>query len=153
MNEGNSADEIHLFTIGFAGKRAQEFFELLQIAGVRRVLDVRLNNSSQLAAFTKQRDLEYFLRVIAAIAYEHVEQLAPTNEILDGYKQEKLTWEEYEREFNLLLAARRPESSLPPEQLDRACLLCSEPTADHCHRRLVAEYLQRRLGGIVVEHL
>jgi uncharacterized protein (DUF488 family) len=148
-----SAGPLHLFTIGFAGKSAQEFFELLQIAGVRRVLDVRLNNVSQLAAFTKQRDLEYFLRAIAGIAYEHLEQLAPTKEILDRYKHEQITWAEYERDFNLLLATRRPESSLTPEYLDRACLLCSEPTADQCHRRLVAEYLQHRLPGIVVEHL
>jgi uncharacterized protein (DUF488 family) len=90
---------IKLFTIGFTGKSAQQFFEILRRAGVRRLVDTRLNNVSQLAGFTKKRDLEYFLRVIADIDYNHDAQLAPTKKILDDYKKHRIDWAEYDRNF------------------------------------------------------
>lgn len=149
-----SSAPIRLFTIGFAGKTAQQFFKRLQEAPVRRLIDVRLNNVSQLAGFTKKADLAYFLRAIAGIEYVHYQDLAPTPDILDRFKKKgDLDWSEYERLFNLLLERRRPEEHHEPEEFDRACMLCSEPTAEHCHRRLVAEHLHRRWGNVVITHL
>ncbi len=144
---------LSLFTIGFTGKPAEEFFETLRKAAVRRLVDVRLNNVSQLAGFTKKRDLQYFLRVIAGIAYVHEPLLAPTKEILDAYTKKRLDWSEYESQFKRLLQLRRPHERLTPAELDHACLLCSEPTAERCHRRLVAEYLREQWKEIDIRHL
>jgi uncharacterized protein (DUF488 family) len=143
-----------IFTIGFTKKSAEAFFTRLQDAGVRRLIDVRLNNVSQLAGFTKKEDLKYFTRAICGIEYLHLPELAPTAEILDPYKKQKNgDWQLYERQFLELMRSRRVEETIPPELLDRGCLLCSEETPDHCHRRLVVEYLSERWGGIEVEHL
>ncbi len=151
QGNGNS---ITLFTIGFAGKTAEEFFSKLQSAGVKRLIDVRLNNVSQLAGFTKRKDLEYFLRVIAKIEYLHYQDLAPTSDILDRFKKKgEMDWAEYERLFNLLLEQRRPEERHGRGEFDQSCLLCSEPTADNCHRRLVAEHLRRKWMNVEIRHL
>jgi uncharacterized protein (DUF488 family) len=145
---------IRLFTIGFAGKSAQEFFEKLQNAGVKRLIDVRLNNVSQLAGFTKKKDLEYFLKAIANIEYRHYEDLAPTPDILDRFKKKgEMEWAEYERLFNHLLEQRHPDERHRPEEFDGACMLCSEPTAENCHRRLVANYLRQKWGNVQIRHL
>ena len=101
---------------------------------MRLLIDTRLHNVSQLAGFTKKRDLAYFLRAIAGINYVHHLELAPTQDILDGYKKHRIDWCEYERRFGELMAARQPEKRFSPDELDRACLLCSEPTPEHCHR-------------------
>ena len=144
---------IKLFTIGFTGKTAEEFFEKLRCAGVRTLVDTRLNNVSQLAGFTKRRDLEYFLRAITDIDYVHDLLLAPTKDILDDYKKKRMAWDAYESFFRLLMESRQPDKQLSPIKLDRACLLCSEPTPEHCHRRLVAEYLKTHWGNVEIEHL
>jgi uncharacterized protein (DUF488 family) len=144
---------VRLYTIGFTGKSAEQFFGLLQNAGVRVLIDTRLNNVSQLAGFAKRRDLEYFLKAIAGIGYVHDTELAPTADMLDAYKKKQIGWDEYERRFNELLAGRAPEAHRRPADFDRACLLCSEPTPEHCHRRLVAERLVRAWPEVRVEHL
>ncbi|HPD14239.1 MAG TPA: DUF488 domain-containing protein [Planctomycetota bacterium] len=144
---------ITVFTIGFTKKSAQRFFETLRQAGVKRVVDVRLSNESQLAGFTKKTDLPYFLKAIAGIDYIHRPELAPTKEMLDGYKRRRLTWAEYEQQFHALLEQRRPEQSLAPAEMDRGCLLCGEPEANKCHRRLVAEYLRMKWGDVEIRHL
>jgi uncharacterized protein (DUF488 family) len=149
-----SSTPITLFTIGFSGKSAEEFFGTLEKAGVKRLIDVRLNNVSQLAGFTKKKDLEYFLREIAGIEYLHYTDLAPTPDILDRFKKKgEIDWSEYERLFNLLLAERQPEEHHRPEEFDGACMLCSEPTPENCHRRLVAERLRDKWGNVIVKHL
>lgn len=142
-----------LFTIGFTKKSAEEFFSTLREAGVRTVIDTRLNNRSQLAGFAKQQDLEYFLREISGINYDHDLQLAPTPEILTPYRNGTMPWEEYQREFNALLADRAPANDSTQQRFDRACLLCSEHTAEFCHRRLVAEYLQQHWPSMTIRHL
>jgi len=142
-----------LYTIGFTRKTAEEFFSLLRTAGVKRVLDIRLNNKSQLAGFAKEKDLRYFLREVCRIDYQHLPLLAPTQEILDAYKKHKGDWSVYEHEFLKLAEERRIEDSIKRDQLDQSCLLCSEASADKCHRRLVAEYLQKKLGPLTVCHL
>lgn len=143
---------MHLFTIGYTGKSAERFFSLLETAGVRRLLDARLGNRSQLAGFTKCDDLAYFLRTIARIEYRHETALAPTREILDAYR-ESGDWAAYEACFNQLLAERRVETAYRPEDLAGACLLCAEPTPEKCHRRLVAEYLAARIPELVIRHI
>lgn len=142
-----------LFTIGFKGRSAEDFFETLRKAGVVRVVDVRLNNGSQLAGFTKKRDLDYFLRTIADIQYIHEPQFAPTKEILSGYRNKQLPWEEYEQRFLVTLQQRDPAKRFTLQDFDRACLLCSEPSAEHCHRRLVAEYLKGIWEALTIQHL
>jgi uncharacterized protein (DUF488 family) len=142
-----------VFTIGFTKSTAQSFFDRLQRAGVKKVLDVRLNNVSQLAGFAKRDDLRYFLEAIGGIAYEHERAFAPTQEMLDAYKKHKGDWAEYERRFIDLMAERRIEEALPREALADACLLCSEDKPHHCHRRLVAEYLREKWGEVDIAHL
>ncbi|MEM9213687.1 MAG: DUF488 domain-containing protein [Cyanobacteria bacterium P01_F01_bin.150] len=148
-----------IYTIGFTKKTARTFFSRLINAGVKTVIDVRLNNKSQLAGFSKSPDLEYFLGEIGNINYTHQLNLAPTKNILDAYKKPggkrgKLgDWDQYTRQFNALMAERRIEETLSPELLDGGCLLCSEATPHHCHRRLVAEYLSDRWSDVTIHHL
>ena len=142
-----------LFTIGFTQKSAEYFFETLRTAGVERVVDVRLNNASQLAGFSKKSDLQYFLRVIAGIDYVHAPALAPTQEMLDAYKKRKGAWPAYEQEFIDLMQSRQVESSCREVVAEGSCLLCSEHLPDHCHRRVVTDYLQRHWQDVSVEHL
>jgi len=144
---------IQTYTIGFTKKSAEDFFSLLAEAGVKRLLDVRLNNSSQLAGFAKRDDLRYFLKSICGIEYEHVPDLAPTKDILDAYKKHGGDWEVYEQEFLELMARRGIASQLQPSQFDGACLLCSEHLPKLCHRRLVLEYLDQEWGQVSVNHL
>jgi uncharacterized protein (DUF488 family) len=148
-----SAPPIHIFTIGFTKKSAEEFFTKLQVAGVRRVVDVRLNNVSQLAGFTKKDDLRFFLSRIGQIDYIHEPKLAPTQEMLDAYKKQKGDWADYERQFLALMAARKIEATVSRDVLDGGCLLCSEETPECCHRRLVVEYLARHWEGVTVTHI
>jgi len=144
---------VRLLTIGFTKKTAREFFTRLREAQVRRVVDIRLNNASQLAGFTKKDDLAFFLQEIGGIDYVHRPDLAPTGEILAGYKKKAIGWPEYEMRFNALLAERHIETLVSPQEMDLACLLCSEPTPAKCHRRLVAEYLRRAWPNLTVTHL
>lgn len=144
---------LRLFTIGFAGTSAERFFTLLRGAGVKRVIDVRLNNTSQLAGFTKRDDLQFFLREAGGMEYLHLPELAPTQPMLDAYKKQKGSWLVYEAEFKALMAKRGIENCIAREQADGACLLCSEKRPHHCHRRLVAEYLREQWGELQVAHL
>jgi uncharacterized protein (DUF488 family) len=144
---------VKLFTIGFTKKTAEDFFTRLQRAGVRRVADIRLNNTSQLAGFAKSDDLQYFLKAIANIDYVHIPELCPTQEMLDAFKKSKGSWGDYERDFNRLIEKRRISETVPRALLDGACLLCSEDTPEHCHRRLVAEHLRERWRDVEIVHL
>jgi uncharacterized protein (DUF488 family) len=144
---------IELFTIEFTQTTARDFFTKLKDAGVSRVVDVRLNNNSQLAGFSKKDDLAYFLKEIAGIEYVHLPELAPTQDILDVYKKQKRDWGIYEKKFQDLMAQRQIENLVRPDMLDHGCLLCSEHLPHHCHRRLVAEYLNTKWGGIKTNHL
>jgi len=142
-----------IFTIGFTKKSAEEFFSILAGAKVERLIDVRLNNMSQLAGFAKRDDLRYFLRTLCGIDYLHCLDLAPTQEILDSYKKNKESWSVYERDFINLLESRKADDKIPPELLKNSCLLCSEAEPLHCHRRLVAEYFLRKHGNFDIVHL
>jgi uncharacterized protein (DUF488 family) len=143
-----------VYTIGFAQKTASEFFGALRGAGVKRLLDVRLHNSSQLAGFTKRDDLPYFLRELCGAEYLHEPLLASTREMMDAYRKRHGTWSDYEKSFLELMRERRVEQHVPRSLFDEpTVLLCSEPTPEHCHRRLVIEYLQAAWGDLQPIHL
>ena len=142
-----------IFTIGFTKKTAREFFEKLIRPGLARLVDVRLNNVSQLAGFSKKDDLQFFCEAILSIRYLHRPELAPSQAMLDEYKKNHGEWMEYEKQFIGLMAERKIENSLASEIVDGDCLLCSEATPDNCHRRLVAEYLQHKWGDVEIEHI
>jgi uncharacterized protein (DUF488 family) len=145
---------VEIYTIGFAKKSAQEFFDSLKKAGINRLIDIRLNNSSQLAGFTKTDDLEFFLKELCGAEYIYKPILAPTKEILDGYKKKTIKWEEYEQRFMKLMAERKVEDIIDKSLFDvPTVLLCSEPKPDRCHRRLVAEYLKDKWSNIKIIHL
>lgn len=147
------AEPINVFTVGFTKKTAAQFFEKLRAAGIKRVVDVRLNNVSQLAGFSKRDDLQYFLKEILHVDYVQAPLLAPTQELLDAYKKSKGRWEDYERDFNKLMEERHIEDKVDPNILAGGCLLCSEDKPHQCHRRLVVEYLQRRWGNLNIKHI
>ena len=132
---------MNIYTIGFTKSSAEHFFDRLVRAGVRRVIDVRLNNTSQLSAFSKSGDLEFFLRALANIEYVHEPLMAPTRDILNAFKKSKGRWDEYERNFLELMETRKIDQQMDQGIFEDACLLCSEDTPHHCHRRLVAEFL------------
>lgn len=142
-----------LYTIGFTQTTAESFFTRLANAGVRKVIDVRLNNVSQLSGFAKKEDLRYFLKTICQIEYDHKPELAPTQELLDEYKKRRGAWVIYEKRFLELMAERRVEEIISPDSLNQACLLCSEAQPHYCHRRLVAEYLKKKWGELEIIHL
>ncbi len=142
-----------LATIGFTKKPASRFFKLLRGSGAKRLVDVRLHNVSQLAGFAKRDDLEYFVRELCGMDYVHVPELAPTKDILDAFKKRRGDWATYEDQFRGLMQERRIEETVAREIISDGCLLCSEHEPHHCHRRLVAEYLNEHWGGIEVVHL
>ncbi len=142
---------IKIFTIGFTKKSAEQFFTQLQQPELVRLIDVRLNNVSQLAGFTKKNDLSFFLREIINIDYLHLPDLAPTKMILQEYQRNK-NWQVYEQQFLALMAQRQIET-LDKYLIHGGCLLCSEATPQHCHRRLVAEYLREQWSGVEIQHL
>ena len=147
-------DSVSVSTIGFTQSSAENFFARLISAGVRKVLDVRLHNTSQLAAFAKADDLAYFLKKIGGIQYCHQPLLAPTDEMLTAFKKNKGDWGVYQGRFLQLMEERSIEHRFRPEELDGACLLCSEAKPHHCHRRLVCEYLNRKWNNALnVRHL
>ena len=144
--------EIH--TIGFTQRTAEDFFEQLRGAGVRRLIDTRLNNTSQLAAFAKRDDLAYFVQALLDGDYLHEPLLAPSDDLLTAYKKKRSGWDEYESVYVDLLGERSIETRLDPRTFDvPAVLLCSEHSPQHCHRRLAAEYLDARWGGVRIIHL
>lgn len=142
-----------LFTIGFTKKPARRFFTLLQTAGVLRLVDVRLNNASQLAGFAKKNDLAYFLEKICGINYIHLPQWAPDQAILDQYKKKKMDFPTYEKTYLTLLKQRNMEKTGIPQIRDKDCLLCSEHVSEFCHRRLAAEYIKTFRPDMAIVHL
>jgi len=142
-----------IFTIGYAGKNARQFFSILKRAGIRKVIDVRLYNTSQLAGFTKKQDVEYFLQAIVGAEYIHLPIMAPTKQLLNDYKKGSINWQQYETQFKSIIAQRQIDKHITPQDMNMACFLCSEATADNCHRRLVAEYLAGLWPDISIIHL
>jgi uncharacterized protein (DUF488 family) len=141
-------------TIGFTQSTAEGFFERVFKSGVKKVIDVRLHNTSQLAGFAKADDLAYFLKKMGGVQFVHQPLLAPTDDMLKAFKKEKGDWGVYQGRFMDLMAARKIENSLRPDMFDGVCLLCSEATPHHCHRQLVCEYLNSKWdNALIVTHL
>ena len=144
---------IKLYTIGFTGKSAEKFLNLLKEAEVEKIIDTRINNVSQLSGFAKGTDLKFFAKEIGKMSYEHEIDFAPTKDLLADYRSKKITWQEYEKEYLNLLDLRKIKSKIEIKKLHKNCLLCSEHTAEKCHRRLLAEYLQQSFNDVEVIHL
>lgn len=144
---------IQLYTIGFTGKSAEKFFTLLQNNAVKRLVDTRINNTSQLSGFAKAEDLAFFARSVGRIDYKHQLDFAPTKDLLANYRNGKISWSEYEIEYLNLLDVRKIANKVNIEELHQNCLLCSEHTPEKCHRRLLAEYFQHRYNDILITHL
>lgn len=145
---------MNIYTIGFTKKNAESFFGFLRKDNIKTLIDVRLNNVSQLAGFAKKDDLKFFLRELCSAEYVHAPELAPTKDILDAYKDGDLKWDAYEDKFLNLMAKRNIEKIVKRELLDQGCLLCSEHEPHMCHRRLVVEYLNRTSDlDLKVKHL
>ena len=144
---------MRLFTIGFTRKSARQFFGLLQESGASSLVDIRLNNVSQLSGFAKKADLEFFCARLCSMEYRHEPLLAPTADILDAYRKKRIGWSEYEQAFLELLHNRHVEKVIEPALLDNAVLLCSEESPRHCHRRLVSQYLAAHWAEVEVIHL
>ena len=144
---------MRILTIGFTKKTARRFFGLLRESGARRVVDVRISNGSQLAGFAKKDDLAWFLEELCGIDYVHLPELAPTKDLLRAWRKGDVAWADYEARFLGLMREREIERTVPRELLEDGCLLCSEDKWRHCHRRLVAEYLDARWGGVEIAHL
>lgn len=143
-----------VYTIGFTKKSAEKFFRLLKSNNVSLLVDVRLHNVSQLAGFAKRDDLKFFLRELCQADYQHAPQLAPEDLMLKSYKNKEITWQMYEGKFLDLMGKRNIESLFSPSDLEGACLLCSEDKPHHCHRRLVADYLNQKWNmSLEVKHL
>ena len=153
MSESDNEKTIRIFTIGYAGKNARQFFTILKQAGIRKVIDVRLYNTSQLAGFTKREDIKYFLQTIVDAEYIHLPIMAPTKQLLNSYKKGLINWRQYETQFNRAITQRQIEKHLVPQDMDMSCFLCSEAKADNCHRRLVAEYLAEHWHNVSIHHL
>jgi uncharacterized protein (DUF488 family) len=146
---------MRIYTIGFTQKGAQEFFEQLKQNGIQRLVDIRLNPKGQLAGFSKQEDLPYFLSQLASGCwYVYMPILAPTKEILNDYRNDG-DWQRYEMRFEQLLDERRIPAVLNRSEFEQftTCLLCSEPTPEQCHRRLVAERISAHWHDTEIIHL
>jgi len=142
-----------IYTLGFTKKSAREFFDALKRNNIKQIVDVRLNNISQLAGFTKKHDLQYLLRELCGVDYYHFEFLAPTKEMRDKYVKSK-NWDIYAREYIELIESRNVLDRLDKSFFDReTCFLCSEASPDHCHRMLLTQYLEEHWGDIEVSHL
>ena len=142
-----------LFTIGFTRKSAATFFALLRQPGLVRLVDVRLNNVSQLAGFAKGQDLAFFAEAVGGMDYEHKLDFAPTKDLLAQYRDKKISWENYKTEYLNLLDMRKIAQKTDIESLHKHCLLCSEHSPEKCHRRLLAEYFQALRKDVEIVHL
>jgi uncharacterized protein (DUF488 family) len=153
MSNPNNEGTIRIFTIGYAGRNAREFFTILKQAGIKKVIDVRLYNTSQLAGFTKRQNIEYFLQAIVGAKYVHLPTMAPTKQLLSDYKKGLISWRQYEIQFKALITQRQIQRHITPQDADMSCFLCSEAKADNCHRRLVAEYIAGYWQNVSIHHL
>jgi uncharacterized protein (DUF488 family) len=154
MTSSGPPSPAKIFTIGTNEKTAEEFFGLIMDAGVQRIVDIRRRNNGQIQGFTKMTHLPYFLREIAEIDYVHMPDIAPTNDLLDAWRNGDINWRQYVARFTPTLRKHKPETLFEPSSLDGICLLCTEPTTEHCHRRLVAEHLCKQSDeSVEIVHL
>ncbi len=153
MSESDNERTTRIFTIGYGGKNARQFFTILKQTGIRKVIDVRLYNTSQLAGFTKRQDIEYFLQTMVGAEYTHLPIMAPTKQLLNDYKKGLISWQQYETQFKAIIAERQIEEHIVPQDTDMCSFLCNEAKVNNCHRRLVTEYLGKHWQNVSIHHL
>ena len=145
---------MNIYTIGFTKKDAKTFFDFINESDIKTVLDVRLNNISQLSGFAKKNDLTFFLKELCGSDYLHVPEFAPTKEMLNSYKKKEISWNQYENDFLELMDKGSIHKHLSSDLLDHGCLLCSEHEPHFCHRRLVVEFINLNTDyNLTVTHL
>ena len=144
-----------IYTMGFAQKNAETFFELIKKNEIELLIDIRLNNKSQLAGFTKGPDLKYFLKRICNCEYDHCIEFAPTKEILDAYKKNQISWQQYVDQFIPLMERRNAVEIFNKKykNFNSVCFLCSEPTPEKCHRRLLSDIICKHDTNINIKHI
>ena len=146
---------MRLYTIGFTQKSAETFFSLIKKNNIELLIDIRLNNKSQLAGFAKGEDLKFFLKKFSNCEYKYLAEYAPTKEILEGYRKKNIDWDTYVKQYNKLLEERGDYKKFLEKfsSYENVCLLCSEATAEKCHRRLMAELIKKANPKIEVIHI
>lgn len=144
---------MNLFTIGFTGKSAEKFFGLLKASKASKLIDIRINRTSQLAGFAKEQDLKFFLPELTGMQYLVREDLAPTKELLASYRDKKIQWEQYAQEYQELIKDRGALDSISPEEFDNSVLLCSENEPDKCHRSLLATLIFQQNSDFQITNL
>ncbi len=142
-----------IYTIGYTKRTARSFFNSLKDARVKLLIDIRLNNTSQLAGYAKKENLTFFLKEICSCEYLYLPECAPSKNILDNYQSNMIDWQMYESQFVALLETRKPILKIKNINIDHSCLLCAEPTPENCHRKLVAEYIKLYIPGTTIQHL
>lgn len=141
-----------IYTMGFTQKSAEVFFEKIRKNNIEVLIDIRLNNQSQLAGFAKGKDLVYFLDRLCQCSYIHDLEFAPDKELLDDYKKGRIGWDGYVVRFQNLIDSRSMVRHFRSRYSDynSVLLLCSEPTPDQCHRRLLAEAIAKETGDEII---
>lgn len=142
-----------IYTIGYTKRTAQSFFTSLKDEGIKILIDIRLNNNSQLAGYAKKDNLAYLLKELCSCDYLYLPECAPSKGILDNYHSNAIDWQMYESQFLGLLESRNPIVNIKNINIDHSCLLCAEFTPENCHRKLVAEYIQQHIHGTLIKHL
>jgi len=142
-----------IYTIGFTKKNAEEFFNLLLKNDVKKVIDIRRRNNSQLAGFAKASDLKYFLKEIGNIEYTHKPEFAPSKELLDSWRNDEIDWDEYTEIYLNSVKERVDFDNLDYSMFEDSCLLCSENKPEKCHRRLLAELIADKIDDVEIVHL
>ena len=146
---------MYIYTIGFTQKSAEQFFGSIKHRMIQVLIDVRLFNKSQLTGFTNGRDMPYFLTELCRCKYKHCPEFAPTRKLLNDYKEKRITWPEYEIQYKFLMDERNAVRNFITLYgfYENVCLLCAEPTPEHCHRRLFAEMIAEKLEGTEIIHI
>lgn len=129
-----------VFTIGINNKSAEQFFRLLSDNKIIKIIDIRLNNTTQLCGFSKMNDLKFFLKRILNIEYEYISDFAPTKDIMVSYRENK-DWNKFKTDYLKLLENRKVKESYQNYDFRNTCFLCSEDDADNCHRKILSEFL------------
>ncbi|MDR1464808.1 MAG: DUF488 domain-containing protein [Oscillospiraceae bacterium] len=143
---------MEVFTISYTKKSAEVFFGLLETNKIDVLIDVRLYNSTQLAGFSKSRDLQFFLERLCGCGYVWAKRFAPSSALFNAYKNGQIDWSGYEGAYNELLDTRGGLEYFQVYVNRRICLLCAEETPEHCHRRLLAEKIAAVYGGVTITH-
>jgi uncharacterized protein YeaO (DUF488 family) len=142
-----------LYTIGFTGKSAEQFFSLLKESKASRLIDIRINRTSQLAGFAKEQDLKFLVPELTNMDYVVREELAPTKDLLASYRKKEIAWDEFAENYQHLLKNRLVHNAFSLEDFSNSILLCSEKEPEKCHRTLLANALIEQFPSLEIINL